>query len=195
MKSFFLERVRAGLEATAQRHPLGFFLISERIHDNFVLRYHIWTENWVIPVGQESGRIHDHCYELNSLVIAGSLNQRTFNVHVSNNGAHDIFEVHYRTMNSGLFPTGLRAHIELEYDETFDVGTAYRLPAGVIHCADPLKAPTATLVLAISIPGALPPRVLVEIGQDPPGEFNRAPLDLEEISLLKQAILKMNLAE
>jgi hypothetical protein len=186
--SFFAERVDADLASGAQRHPLGFLVVSEPLGDGVFLRYHVWPAGWAVPHGQESGQTHDHSYELNSLVVAGSLRQRTFDAVLDFRGGHDVLEVDYTPVGSALRRTGLRARLDEETDEIFATGTAYRLAPGTVHRVDAVGRPSATVVLAIPAAGAPAPLVFVPSDQDVPGEFDRGPLDAGELSAAREVI-------
>ena len=191
--SFFAERVAANLTSGARRHPLGFLFVSEPLGVNLILRYHFWPADWAMPHGQEGGRTHDHCYELNSLVVAGSLRQRTFQAVRDVDGGHDVLEVDYThtPMSSALRRTGLRARLDEQTDEVFSPGTAYRLASGTVHHVEAVTLPAATLVLTVPIPGAPAPRVLVPCDQDAPGEFLRDRLDAAEVATAREAINRL----
>jgi hypothetical protein len=188
VRSFFVERVDANLPSEARRHPLGFLVVSEPLADGLLLRYHVWPADWTLPKGQEGGETHDHSYELNSLVVLGSLRQYTFRPRFDIRGGHDVLEVDYTPAGSVLRRTGLRVHLEAETDETFGVGMAYRLASGTVHRVEAVGRPTATLVLSVPAPGAIAPRVFVPSDQDAPGEFVRDRLDAGELSAAREAI-------
>ena len=190
--SFFMRHVETNLETTARRHPLGFVVISEPVCEGLVLRYHIWPRDWGVPDGQESGQTHDHSFELNSLVLGGSLRQLTFEAVIASSGGHEIFEVHYGAeVGSDLRRTGQRARLERETDETFAAATAYRLPPRVVHYVETVRRPAATLVLSVAYPGAPAPRVFVPLGQKAPGAFPREILDPKEIAIARSAIAEL----
>lgn len=186
---FFAQRVGTGL-SRARRHPLGFLMLSEPLGGGLVLRYHVWPAGWSIPQGQKSGQTHDHSYELNSLLVLGSLRQRTFRPMLDVDGGHEVLEVNYTPQGSALRRTGLRARLVEETDETFEAGTAYRLAPGTVHHVEAICRPSATLVLSIPALGAPMPRVFVARGQNAPCEFIRDKLDEGELTAAREAICR-----
>ena len=188
---FFLERIDATLQ-TARRHPLGFIVISESLGNHLTLRYHLWPQGWEVPEGQETGQTHDHCFELNSLILCGSLRQYTFGATMDPAGGHAVFEIDYVSSGaSKLRDTGLTATLEQNADDVFHAGIAYRLPQGIVHCVDTVRRPAATLVLSIGVPDAPQPRVFVPLGKNPPGVFDRERLDDGEIATARVAIAEL----
>jgi hypothetical protein len=187
VRSFFVQHLDARLESDARRHPLGFLIVSQPL-DDLVLRYHLWPSGWTPPLEQVSGQTHDHSYELNSVIVAGSLRQRTFRAALDPRGTHDVLEVEYRPERSALRRTGLRARLIEETDETFGVGIAYRLSPGTVHRVDAIGRPTATLALAIRALTGSAPRVFVPFGEQPPGEFIRDRFDAAELLAAREAI-------
>jgi hypothetical protein len=186
--AFFVERVNTDLARAARRHPLGFLVVSDPIDVGLVLRYHVWPTGWALPEGQESGQTHDHLYELNSLVVGGSLRQRTFQAMIDVCGGHEVLEVDYTASGSALRRTSLRARLVGETDEIFGVGTAYRLAPGTVHHVEAVGRPSATLVLSVSVPGRTTARVFVPREQSIPGEFIRDHLDAGELAAAREAI-------
>jgi hypothetical protein len=190
VSSFFAERVDIELSAGARRHPLGFLVVSEPLSGGFILRYHVWPAGWAVPRGQESGQTHDHSYELNSLVLLGSLRQRTFQTVLDMRGNYDVLEVDYTLLGSALRHTGLRARLVGDADETFGAGTAYRLTPATVHRVDAVR-PLATLVLVTPTPDTPAPRVFVPCGQNIPGEFSRDRLGAGELAAARAAIREL----
>jgi hypothetical protein len=195
VRSCFAERVEAHLGAGANRHPLGFLLVSEPLGGGACLRCHVWPAGWAVPQGQESGQTHDHSYELNSLVLLGSLRQQTFDAEFDVGGDHDVLRVDYTADASEPRSSGLRARLVAETDEIFDAGTAYRLPAARVHRVDAVARPLATIVLAVPVSGAPAPRVFVSSGHRAPGKFVRSPLDSSEIAAARAAISGLRWAD
>lgn len=186
--SFFVDHVESRLDGGARRHPLGFIVITEPVSKDLVLRYHLWPPDWSVPAGQENGQTHDHCFELNSLIIIGSLRQVTFRATSDPAGEYEIFEIDYLSGASGLRATALKAVLQQDSDDIFEAGTAYRLRPRIVHCVETLTRPVATLVLSVAAASAPPPRAFSPQGQNPPGAFSREQLDDCEIAIARRAI-------
>jgi hypothetical protein len=191
VRSFFAQHLDARLESEGRRHPLGFLVVSQPLDEGVVLRYHLWPSGWAPRLEQESGQTHDHSYELNSVIVAGSLRQRTFRAALDITGTHDVLEVEYRPEGSALRRSGLRARLIEEVDETFGEGTAYRLPPGTVHRVDAVGRPAATLVLAIPASTPSAPRVFVPSGEQAPGEFIRDRFDAAELLAARETIARI----
>jgi hypothetical protein len=184
----FRDKMLSSLDGKARRHPLGFVHLSEQLDDRMTLRYHFWPVGWTLPSGQESGALHDHQFELNSIIVAGSLQQSTFNDLYDVNGGYAVFEVNYSSLGSALHSSGMRVNLEMETRNIFCAGTAYRLPPGVPHEIEPVARPSASVVLTVLSATPRLPRVFVPQGQVPPGEFERTPLNLDEVEATKKAL-------
>ncbi|WP_133239281.1 hypothetical protein [Microvirga sp. KLBC 81] len=170
------------LNTTARRHPLGFLYASEAVSDGMNLRYHLWPEGWHVPETQAGGEIHDHIYQLNSLVLGGALRHETFEAVLAQDGDYELLEVAYSTAESSMCRTGARVVLRQLTNEVHGAGTAYRLAPGVIHRASAVAAPAATLVLTIPKSAAPAPRVLIPVGQGAPQAFARRQLTDGEIA-------------
>lgn len=176
VQAFVFDRVRQLIKTSARRHPLGFVLIAD---PGTSLRYHLWPSWWPVPAGQETGEIHDHIFELNSLIIAGELRQLTYAPTISGAGTHRVFEVDYSPAASGMIETQNSVALEIITDERFKVGTAYRLDAGMVHRVETTQRLAGTIVLPIADqPRA--PRVFVESGSVAPPRFERSLLSDED---------------
>jgi hypothetical protein len=173
---------------TAQRHPLGFFYGIQQISDRNTMRFHLWPEKWRIPVDQVAGQIHDHIFELNSLIITGELFHQTFDFLPDSGGDHEILKVQYNHSQSRLVRSNEFGRLRMKLEETFRPGEVYRVPNGTIHRANPAQAPAATLVLAVTPIKQQSPRVVLGAGEAIPGSFQRAPLNPEEIELLRRTL-------
>lgn len=176
LRAFFRRRMDTLLETSTRRHPLGFFYAVEKLDDSATLRYHLWPENWSVPPDQMNGEIHDHIFELNSVVLSGAMRHETFSFVPSNKGNREILRVVYSGETSKLRRSGERGELKDISNEIYQPGTVYRVPAGTIHRAEALKSPAATLVLAISESNPPDPRVIIEYGHSIPPGFSRTKL-------------------
>ncbi|MCU0885847.1 MAG: hypothetical protein MUC44_13065 [Beijerinckiaceae bacterium] len=178
---FLRSRIEPILKTTARRHPLGFIYATEAISDGTSLRYHIWPKAWHVPEDQAGSEIHDHIYELNSLVLGGVLRHETFEAVPKLDGAYELLEVTYSKDRSLPELTGTRVDLRSLTDEIHMAGTAYRLLPGIIHRASAVRTPAVTMVLTIDKLPKLAPRVVVGVGYETPSSFDRRPLMHAEI--------------
>jgi len=190
VRTFFLDRVNSTL-GSARRHPLGFLVIAEKIDSSLTLRYHVWPPGWSVPSDQIGSELHDHTYELNSLVIAGSIRQRTYRVTLDNSGNHNVFEVAYSDGSSTLVSTGQRARLETETDEVFVSGIAYRLLPGIPHYVEAIKRPCATIVLTVQSERPAAPTVFIPLDASAPGQFLRGLLNENEMEAVRTTLTQI----
>jgi hypothetical protein len=179
--SFFRSQVEPLLNTTARRHPLGFLYASEAVSDGLSLRYHLWPEGWHVPETQSGSEIHDHVYELNSLVLGGVLRHETFEAVPTPDGDCELLEVAYSAEGSSLRRTETRVALRPLSNEVYGAGTAYRLSPGIIHRASAVAAPAATLVLTVAQSATPVPRVILPVGHEVPQPYERCQLTDGEI--------------
>jgi hypothetical protein len=186
--AFLRTRIEPLLDTTARRHPLGFLYASEAVSDGMNLRYHLWPEAWHVPDTQTGSEIHDHVYELNSLVLGGALRHETFEAAPDQDGDCELLEVAYSGEESSLRRTGARVVLRRLTDDVHGAGTAYRLPPGIIHRASAVAAPAATLVLTVGQSPAPVPRVVIPDGYEAPQSFARRRLLDAEIAEARELL-------
>ena len=110
--------------ASAQWHVLGFIHINLVSASRETLRLHLWRHG----LGREPlWRVHNHSYELTSLVVAGCLEDRRFNVVPDPNAPHQLYEVRYSENGSKRIKLGRRVRctevgrFERATDETYGI--------------------------------------------------------------------------
>lgn len=162
-RNFYRQKVCAGL-MDWRKHPLGFLHASEKISREANLRLHFWPIGWVMPQTEIGAEIHDHNYELNSLVITGELRHETFEESICSSGVFLEHEVKYKAGNSSLISTGNIVTIVQDQNSIHGVGIFYRLAPGRMHRVTPLVLPAATLVVTKVAARGRDSRVLVRRG-------------------------------
>jgi len=189
-KEYFIRELKNLASSQQVRiHPLGFFVATKRIDTQSALRFHVWPNGFDTSQSQAGGEIHDHIFELNSLVVAGALQQKRFTCRYDASGTHDVLEVGYTKDGSNLCASGSKAILNLEKEEQFNAGTIYKLPIGSIHHAAAVTHPTASLVLTTRDLSKTTPIVFVPIGGPMPSDsFARSTLNNIEEELLGKAI-------
>jgi hypothetical protein len=192
IREFFLGRMKDLLDSSTRLHPLGFFYAIEELDENVTLRYHLWPKDWSVPRDQVGGEIHDHIFELNSIILAGTLRHQTFDFLPSGQGEHEIVRVAYTQDGSQLARSGERGELKVVSDETYHPGTVYRVPAGTIHRADASETPAATLVLAVKNNNNNDtPRVLIEYDHSMPAKFIRAKLQASDLAAARAVLAQI----
>jgi len=135
-------------------HPLGFIHFSlGEVRRGDKLRLHVWprmhrrTQEPPLP-------IHDHIFDLESEVLAGSLLNRFFSVEGDTaTPTHRVFEVLYDGDVSALRATEQTAQCQQISERLFVSGDRYRVARGAYHAtevADSEFAATVVLTTAIS---------------------------------------------
>jgi hypothetical protein len=189
-RTHLVNRVDELIERHARKHPLGFVMISESVGDGVDLRYHVWPENWPPADGQEGADLHDHIYDLSSIVVAGSIRQETLEAVPDPQGDYQVFEVQYSAAGSAQHYTGRSVRLDSIFDDIFSVGMAYRLSASTVHRVEVLERPAATLVLTTRCAGSTAPLVFVPTGQPAPSNFDRGRLSTDEVEAVKLDLMR-----
>jgi hypothetical protein len=185
---FFKARFEMRLQIGARRHPLGFFYATEELSDRMMLRYHLWPSDWAIPMQEQGNEVHDHVYELNSLLLHGAIRHETFEMIPADEGRLELFNVTYTDEGSALSNTCQRIELQTTTDSYYVAGTAYRLGPGVLHRVTPEQLPIATLVLTIRSDAAAAARVAVERGKPVATGFPRTSLTVQEAARIRTAL-------
>ena len=144
--------------SSAQWHVLGFIHINLVSAGRETLRLHLWRH----VLGTESlWSIHNHSYELTSLVVAGCLQDRRFSVVPDPEALNQLYEVRYRENGSERIKLDRRircmevGHYERETDET------YGIPLGVFHSSLlTADCPAAVTIVQTGCPTKSRPRVV-----------------------------------
>lgn len=133
------------------RHPLGFLHVeltpvadcppSQRV------RLHVWSDvsnRWK----DDLGSIHDHTWELRSLVLLGLLTDVTYEPKESPDGEHVASRVLYEESGTRIQRLEGRFVLRVVAELDVEAGHVYRLPPGTLHTTEVRKLPTATLVVS-----------------------------------------------
>lgn len=126
-----------------KKHPLGFFAVRFADGRGAALRLHLWTGSKTLP--QDEYQIHDHIFELRSIVLLGALRHETFTGTTDTAGPHQRYAVRYRDGASELVATGERLTLHPAAAETLSTGDEYRLSAGIFHRVIAERDPTVSL--------------------------------------------------
>lgn len=186
-------RVLHGLETDESAlawavHPLGFFHARRVLDDKRQLRFHVWPDGWRIPPDQVAAEIHDHIFDLNSLILRGTMRNETFDAWRNSPHTHRLVRVRYGGTASAVDGPEEPIKLSVVNDERHEASRIYRLPAGTLHRAAPALTPTITVVLATTGDQERSPRVAVELGASLPGPFERRPLNPNEQAKLAAAL-------
>lgn len=131
------------------RHPLGFLHVELsplfNLAPNERLRLHYWP---TAGANADSiGSLHDHVWNLASVVAAGSLLDRTFTPVASIDGEYEGTRVFYG-QGANQFLTDGFYDLHFERELTIGPNQVYRVPSRTVHDSSVVTAPAVTFVLA-----------------------------------------------
>jgi hypothetical protein len=171
---------------TAFRHPLGFLhaeltsLVSE-IPAGLRVRMHVWTEG--TSGDDELGLVHDHMWQLTSLVLIGQLADVTIRTFPDQQGSHDAIRVTYGEVNE--FTHEGRVRLQEVSRRLVTAGQIYRIPSRSIHETLIVQAPVATLLVTQDdSANSAGPVVFSPHPAEPLGTAVRESVSPEEVSVL-----------
>ena len=142
-------------ETPVYEHPLGFVhfeLPESRVASGLGrLRLHLWDDACHQP--DQLGRLHDHAWNLRSLVVAGALEDSLFDVEYRFDGDLREVVVRYEPTIERV-PTDRKADLRVRSTRRVDAGSEYTVEVGVVHETTVLRTPTVTLVAASPVVGS-----------------------------------------
>jgi hypothetical protein len=169
-------------------HPLGFFHLAEEVGPGIRLRVHVWPQGWSVPDEQIGGEIHNHVFDLRSLVLFGSIRNEVFEAVENRDGEYRLLDVEYGPAISRVIPSGPAVRLEEAGYCVYTAGEVYNLRASVLHRSSAKATPAITLVLAACASVGEHPVVALAAGRQPPSAFQRRNLSSAELLLLLQAV-------
>jgi hypothetical protein len=169
-------------------HPLGFFHLAEDVGPGTRLRIHVWPRGWAVSGEQVGGEIHNHIFDLRSLVLVGSITNQVFEVAEDQNGEFQLLNIEYSSGTSRVAPSGPAVRLEELSSYVHTTGEVHNVPAGVFHRSSAEATPAITLVLAASASVGKHPLVALAAGHRPPSAFQRRSLNSIELDLLAEAL-------
>lgn len=191
LAEFFRVRMEELLPTAARMHPLGFVYATDIPYEGVDLRYHLWPASYVASAVESVADIHDHSYELNSLVVAGELLHETFVAEEHRDGPYELLEVNYADSASQLRQTGRRCALRQDSEARHVAGTAYRLNPGHIHRVRTFGGLCATLVATRLTDSNRTPRVLLPAGAQIPTPNERPRLTPRELYDARSALAEI----
>jgi hypothetical protein len=145
-----IKEVMSSIEnLTADQHPLGFLHIEltpliETVSDERV-RLHVWQHAG--QRGDNLGNIHDHTWELSSMVLLGALKDYSYSPQEDSNGRYTGIRVTYGDRNS-FEPCGSYSLLQIN-ERIVKRGVVYQIPARTVHQTEIIRVPTLTIVRAL----------------------------------------------
>lgn len=149
-------------------HPNGF--IQLKLSDG--RRMHFWDSS--IPRQKVPTLIHDHAFDMQSEIVAGTLLHREVKVHDEEDGYYDVYEaVTVEGVETKLVKAGHRARADMQSWLTFTAGDVYDFPAGNFHETSDREGPCISIITKGQT-FAVNPVVLVKHGDTPDNDFRRS---------------------
>jgi hypothetical protein len=152
--------------STAQvlKHPLGFAYTVLRREDQYALRLHIWPDR-VRYEQHPFWPIHNHKFDLLSVVLAGSLTNRSYQIRdAGENPTFRLYRVMYEIEGSVMSATERTVDLELAAIERISAHGKYSVAAGTFHQTIVSTGTfTATLALTRDSPADLDIRTIGDI--------------------------------
>ena len=107
----FLNFIKQNLkEFKITKHPLGFIYIELGHFESTIYRFHIWPKN-IRYTQIPNWPIHNHIYNLQSIVLSGKLKQIEYEIIIDNEGDNKLFSVDYNSQ--GTIKKDLKKRIKL----------------------------------------------------------------------------------
>ena len=139
------------------RHPNGFVVcrIEQAMFTNWQIRIHLWPASFAFTSGLDAGgaevpSVHSHGWDLLSKVVAGEMEDSTYEVAVDPMGSKALFTVEsdYGVGSSRLKPFESAVTMtEVAKVRRTAVSGSFDIPAGRFHASRPLaQLPSATVV-------------------------------------------------
>jgi hypothetical protein len=157
-----------------ERHPLGMLSVRVRTSETTELRLHVWSES-TSEFKDALGSIHDHIWTLRSCIVAGFIENLTFEAVADDQGAYSLSHHDYTTEKIHKHPMKYTA-VELSRHHV-SVGETYDLGAQILHTTIPSSQGTITLVES-GYTGATVARIL---GRSPVGNGTRQKASISEV--------------
>lgn len=138
-------------------HPLGFVhaelteLLEER-SAGLRMRLHVWHSS--VVQSDALGLIHDHAWQLKSLVLVGELTDLSIEASVDSGGSHDAIRVTYGPEHD--FHHESRVNLHIARRRRVQPGQVYHIPSRAIHETVIDVAPVVTLLVAQEDPPGSP---------------------------------------
>jgi hypothetical protein len=176
-------------EGNPRIHPNGFIQLDlepvedswdaskKRGHSGATRRLHIWNPPMVtLPRQKTVNEIHDHVFDMHSLVLKGTLFQHMyyFTVGLAEDPTHEIYRAVYdKASSSRLAPTGIKGLLRHATHFPVHAGSDYTQPAFTLHNSE---APLGTVVTLMTKERVHEgdATVICPIDSPPDNDFDRA---------------------
>jgi hypothetical protein len=113
-------------------HPLGFYFFRlSKTDDEAIIRLHIWDQT--LQKQDSELEIHNHIFNMTSLILVGSLINQNYEINESNNDGGFLYEVNYVDHNSVLKKVKNNISIRLIESKKIKTNEFYSLKESIFH--------------------------------------------------------------
>ncbi|WP_255769471.1 hypothetical protein [Pseudarthrobacter sulfonivorans] len=172
-------------------HPLGFVHYDLQnltpLGAGEFARLHVWNPKLSPP--DAGGAIHDHTWNLSSLILKGSVRNINLKPEPDESGDFTGLRVRYGLTNE-FEPAG-RYKLTLISDDIHSAGSTYRIPSRIVHESKLLSECAVTLVVGSSDQQAdvLGPLILTKGSAAAPGTRVRQVLSRHDAQAILESLL------
>lgn len=150
MKTSLLRRLEENLDYYLKNseplwHPLGFVsCLVESIQNNEFYRIHYWPKD-LRRTKNPNWPIHTHCYDLESLILEGSITDIQYEIKKGED--HQVYQVEYSGEDSKIIKTNSSISLDIMFAQQRYQAESYFVPKGIFHQSEVnLKATAVTFV-------------------------------------------------
>lgn len=142
-----LQSIRIDDDLSAVWHPLGFIIITiQDWHFGERVRIHIWPKS-IRNYNQGRNWIHNHEYNINSLVLLGEVINKKYTLSKKNTGL-PTYNVMHKGANSDLILTKKFCEVKFLSSEKIKKGKVYSIKKNEYHLSETkTEIVTSTIVL------------------------------------------------
>lgn len=162
---------------TPRLHPNGFVQLD--LNASGTMRLHVWPET-PLPAQKTHHPIHDHSFDMASVVLVGKLHNETFNTYSAYSLMGDPAYIEHRGVrvagnDTVLQSTKNRVRLTLPFTEIVLPGQSYNLSQKTLHNSVAYGL-TATIMTKFNL-SSYGPRVMVPEGIEPDNVYRRNDID------------------
>lgn len=176
-------------------HPYGFYIIKCKNDLIKQVRIHVWLSN-VRHRQEPDWPPHNHNFNLDSIVINGTLNHKIWRVEPSTDSLNMLYEVSYDFGISKLIKTTIRSECTESNSATYLPGDTYHLSKYEFHSVEVEKNMEATTLCIMKDPENDPQHVIGTVSGNTLYEFSRGKVTKKEqtsvIKILENILSKVN---
>lgn len=169
-------------------HPLGFNLFNlGKLDDMINIRLHIWDK--AAKIQNADLVIHNHPFELKSLVLVGAIQNKTYSItRLKNKKLGFLYSATYSKKGSLLTRALEGCSASLKESSNIKKGQYYSVKVGAFHESINIEPFSATLVVTKEVQGKIP-LIYSKNDHNDEIEFTRNSINLEKSNKLLNKLL------